>query len=111
MQERSLKLNDDLGLRKTRTVVLDRGDPEQKREEIRRYFHQTCDIEEALIETLRYYETFYRRADPLRHPLIFYFGHTSVFYVNKLLIANLIEKRVDPGFDQVRKVLNHAQIL
>ena len=85
----------------TRTVVLNQGDPEEKREEIRRYFHQTCEIDEALIETLEYHETFYRRADPLRHPLIFYFGHTSVFYVNKLIIAKLIDERINARFESM----------
>ena len=101
MKERSVKLNANPDLRHTRTVVLNQGDPEEKREEIRRYFHQTYEIEEALIETLRYYETFYRRADALRHPLIFYFGHTSVFYVNKLIIAKLIDKRVNARFESM----------
>jgi len=101
MQERSVKLNTDAGLRKTRTVLLDQGDPEEKREEIRRYFHLTCDVDEALIETLKFHETFYRRADPLRHPLIFYFGHTSVFYVNKLIIAKLIDERINARFESM----------
>jgi hypothetical protein len=101
MRERSVKLSVDPGLRDTRTVVLDQGDPEEKRNEIRRYFHQTYQIDEALIETLRYHETFYRRADPLRHPLIFYFGHTSVFFVNKLIIAKLIDKRIHPRFESM----------
>ncbi len=101
MQERSVKLNANLELRNTRTVVLSEGDPEEKREEIRWYFHQTCEIEEALFETLKYYETFYRRADPLRHPLIFYFGHTSVFYVNKLIIAKLLDERINARFESM----------
>jgi 5-histidylcysteine sulfoxide synthase/putative 4-mercaptohistidine N1-methyltranferase len=101
MRERPVGLNADADLRDTRTIVLDRGDPEQKREEIRRYFHQTYDIDEALLETLKYHETFYLRADPLRHPLIFYFGHTSVFYVNKLIIAKLIDQRINPHFESM----------
>jgi len=101
MRERSRKQNADPGLRNTRTVVLSQGDPEEKRNEIRRYFHRTYQIDEALIETLRYHETFYRRADPLRHPLIFYFGHTSVFFVNKLIIAKLIDKRIHPRFESM----------
>ena len=101
MQERSARLNTNADLRNTRTIVLDKGDPEEKREEIRQYFHQTCAIEEALFETLKYCETFYRRADALRHPLIFYFGHTAVFYVNKLIIAKLTEKRVNARFESM----------
>lgn len=67
-------------LRQTRTISLGGGDAEQKRSEIRQYFHDTYDIDESLLEILRYDGTFYRRADPLRHPLIFYFGHTASFY-------------------------------
>jgi hypothetical protein len=67
----------DPRLRQTRTILLDKGDPEGKRAEILQYFHDTYDIDESLFEMLKYDETFYRRADPLRHPLIFYFGHTA----------------------------------
>ncbi len=101
MRERNIELQSDLALRNTRTIILDQGDPEAKREEIRRYFHATYDIDEALLETLRYHETFTRRADPLRHPLIFYFGHTAVLYVNKLLIARLIDRRINPNYESM----------
>lgn len=91
----------DPALRRTRTLVLSEGDPEVKREEIRRYYHATCDIEESLMEQLAYDETFYLRADELRHPLIFYYGHTAVFYINKLIIAGLIDRRINPTFESM----------
>lgn len=91
----------DLRLRKTRTVALNAGDPEEKRAEIRQYYHDTCDIEEALFETLKYEDSFYRRADPLRHPLIFYFGHTASFYINKLLLARLIDARINANYESM----------
>ncbi|MEM9158330.1 MAG: 5-histidylcysteine sulfoxide synthase, partial [Verrucomicrobiota bacterium] len=81
------------------TVILTEGDPEQKREEIRKYFHQTYDAYETLFEPLVDKKAFYTRADPLRHPLIFYYGHTATFFLNKLLIGKLIEKRVNPKFE------------
>lgn len=102
MQERANEgRRTDPRLRQTRTIVLDRGDAEQKREEIRAYFHDTWDIDEALLEMLRYEETFYLRADPLRHPLIFYFGHTAVFYVNKLIIGKVLQERIRPDFESM----------
>ncbi len=101
MLERDVEFQTDLSLRRTRTIQLDQGDPDQKREEIRNYFHASFDIDEALLQTLAYDETFYRRADPLRHPLIFYFGHTATFYVNKLLMAKLIEQRLDPKLESM----------
>lgn len=66
-----------MDLQHTRTIILNTGDPEQKRKEIRDYFHATFDIDEKLYETLRYDSSFYLRADRLRHPLIFYYGHTA----------------------------------
>ncbi|KPK44305.1 MAG: SAM-dependent methyltransferase [Phycisphaerae bacterium SG8_4] len=102
MQERSKKnWRTDPQLRRTRTIVLDEGTPESKRSEILRYFDATFDIDEALLEVLKYDETFFQRADPLRHPLIFYFGHTAVFYINKLILAQLMDERIDPVFESM----------
>jgi 5-histidylcysteine sulfoxide synthase/putative 4-mercaptohistidine N1-methyltranferase len=88
-------------LRNTRTPILNEGSAEEKREEIRRYFHNTYSIDERLYDTLVRDETFYIRAEPLRHPLIFYLGHTAVFYINKLIIARIIDQRINPGFESM----------
>ncbi|MDR3630238.1 MAG: 5-histidylcysteine sulfoxide synthase [Desulfocapsaceae bacterium] len=90
-----------MDIRKTRTPLLDSGEPEQKRTEILEYFHKTFDIDERLYETLRDNETFLLRADPLRHPLIFYYGHTATFFINKLTIARLLETRINPAFESM----------
>ncbi len=86
-------------LRNTRTIILNQGTAEQKRQEIRDYFHKTYSIDEQLYETLRDEAAFYLRAEPLRHPLIFYLGHTAVFYINKLIIAKLLSERINPKFE------------
>ncbi|MDR3580827.1 MAG: 5-histidylcysteine sulfoxide synthase [Oryzomonas sp.] len=88
-------------LKNTRTTILNGEDPEQKRAEILDYFHKTFDIDEKLYETLRHDDTFYLRADRLRHPLIFYFGHTATFFINKLTIAKVIESRINPRFESM----------
>jgi 5-histidylcysteine sulfoxide synthase/putative 4-mercaptohistidine N1-methyltranferase len=88
-----------MDLKKTHSVVLNEGDAEEKRAEILEYFNATFSIHELLYETLNDDGAFYLRADRLRHPLIFYFGHTASFFVNKLLIARVIEKRIDPRFE------------
>ena len=80
----------------TRTPILNEGSVETKREEIRQYFHDTFSLYESMFECLSCEEAYYKRANPLRHPLIFYYGHTSVFFINKLNVANLIDERVDP---------------
>ena len=90
-----------MDIRNTRTTLLNEGDPEAKRAEILEYFHKTYDLDERLYESLRYDATFYLRADPLRHPLIFYYGHTATFFINKLNIARLITTRINPGFESM----------
>ncbi len=90
-----------MDLRNTRTTILNTGTPAEKREEIRTYFHRTYSIDEQLYDTLAADETFYIRAEPLRHPLIFYLGHTAAFYINKLVIAKIIEQRINPRFESM----------
>ena len=85
----------------TRTTILDQGDPEEKRAEIRRYFHATFDIDERLYDTLAKDGAFYMRPEPLRHPLIFYLGHTAVFYINKLIVGKLTDRRINPDFESM----------
>jgi 5-histidylcysteine sulfoxide synthase/putative 4-mercaptohistidine N1-methyltranferase len=90
-----------LSLRITKTPILNEGNPEEKKEEILNYFHSTWEIDERLFDPFVDDDTFYLRADPLRHPLIFYFGHTAVFYINKLILAGLISERINPRFESM----------
>lgn len=83
------------------TPNLREGDPEQKREVIRRYFHETFDVYERLFLPLKGQEAFVRRADPLRHPLIFYYGHTAVFFINKLVLGKFLPERIDPQLESM----------
>ena len=84
-----------------RTPLLTGTDAEQKRQEIRDYFHATCDRYEQLFETLANDEAFYRKPISLRHPLIFYFGHTATFFINKLVLAGLVPWRINPAFESM----------
>jgi 5-histidylcysteine sulfoxide synthase/putative 4-mercaptohistidine N1-methyltranferase len=88
-----------MNLRHTRTIILDQGTAEQKRAEIRDYFHKSFSIDEQLYEILTDDRAFYVRAEPLRHPLIFYFGHTASFYINKLNVAKIIDRRINPHLE------------
>ena len=88
----------------TRTPLLDSGDPEEKRQEILDYFHDSFTLYESLFECLASEEAFYQRANRLRQPLIFYYGHTAVFFINKLNVANLIDQRVDPKIESMLAV-------
>lgn len=80
---------------------LDGGDAEQKREEIRKVFHETFTLYESLFDHLQEPAAWLEKAIALRHPLIFYFGHTATFYVNKLQVAGLIRERLDPRLESV----------
>lgn len=79
----------------TKTPVLNSGEIEAKRQEILEYFHNSFALYESLFECLASDESYSTRANSLRHPLIFYYGHTSVFFINKLNVAKLIDERVD----------------
>jgi len=84
-----------------RTPSLSGDDIAAKREEIRAYFHATFDRYEQLFEVLASDAAFYEKPIPLRHPLIFYFGHTATFFVNKLLLAGLLAARIEPRFESM----------
>ncbi|WP_456380463.1 DinB family protein, partial [Hydrogenimonas sp.] len=84
-----------------RPVSLRGSDPEIKREEIRHSFHTTFDTFESLYSLLESDEAFYHRPEPLRHPHIFYFGHTAVFFVNKLILAKIVDRRIDPKLESI----------
>ncbi len=88
-----------MDLRETRTIVLNDGSVEDKRNEIRDYFHKSYSLDEQLYETLANDAAFYLRAEPLRHPLIFYLGHTAAFYINKLVVAKIIAERINPRYE------------
>ncbi|MCP3891895.1 MAG: 5-histidylcysteine sulfoxide synthase [Desulfobulbaceae bacterium] len=84
-----------------RTIILNKGSVEQKREEILSYFHKTFDIDKKLYNALAHNETYYLRPEPLRHPLIFYFGHTASFYINKLVMAKILDRRINPRLESM----------
>jgi 5-histidylcysteine sulfoxide synthase/putative 4-mercaptohistidine N1-methyltranferase len=85
----------------SRTPLLSGGDPEARRREIRAYFHATSDRYEQLFETLASDEAYYVKPIPLRHPLIFYYGHTATFFVNKLVLAGLLDARLEPRLESI----------
>ncbi len=44
------------------------------------------------------------RPDALRHPLIFYYGHTAVLYINKLVTAQVLTDRVNEQYESMLAV-------
>lgn len=85
----------------TQNINLTDGDTESRRAEIRAYYNTTWALYEKLFGTLASDDVFFKRPQPLRHPLIFYFGHTATFFMNKLLLAGLLTERVDPHLESI----------
>jgi len=82
-------------------VTLTGDQPEQKREEIRSYFHKTYKLFERLFDLLVTDEVFYRKSEPTRHPMIFYFGHTATFFINKLILGKVLQERINPEYESI----------
>ncbi|MBD2296621.1 5-histidylcysteine sulfoxide synthase [Anabaena sphaerica FACHB-251] len=63
------------------------------------YFENSWHLEETLFKSLISEDTFYLNPDPLRNKLIFYLGHSAVFYINKLIHIGLLENRINPQYE------------
>ena len=83
------------------SVNLSEGTIEEKRNEIKKQFIETYELDEKLFDLLKEKEFIYEQPNSLRHPLIFYFGHTATFFVNKLILANIIKERVNPEYESI----------
>lgn len=83
------------------SVNLNTGSIEEKREEIKKQFLQTYELDEKLFDLLKEKDFIYEQPNRLRHPLIFYYGHTATFFINKLILANIIKQRVNPEFESI----------
>ncbi len=75
--------------------------PEEKRQEIKNYFQFCYQRYESLFHLISDRKAYFQKADPLRHPIIFYYGHTATFFINKLKLANIIETRIDPYLESI----------
>ncbi|MDP5129251.1 MAG: 5-histidylcysteine sulfoxide synthase [Paraglaciecola sp.] len=84
-----------------RTPQLTSGNVAEKRAEIARYFTNTFDTYTRLFDCIADETGFYEKAIPLRHPLIFYFGHTATFFINKLLLAKRLSARINPQMESI----------
>lgn len=88
----------------SKTPMLTNGSTGEKREEIKAHFLSTYETYESLFECLKNDEAYYLKPDTLRHPLIFYFAHTAVFFVNKLRVAKLIEHNINDDIESMMAI-------
>jgi 5-histidylcysteine sulfoxide synthase/putative 4-mercaptohistidine N1-methyltranferase len=82
-------------------ITLDGTDIQKKRQEIKGYFNNTFSLYEKVFEVLKNDDVFYRKSELTRHPMIFYFGHTDTYFVNKLINMKITNKRVDANFESI----------
>lgn len=69
------------------------------------YFDNSWTLYETLFAGLKGEEGFYRPPPHgLRHPQIFYYGHTACLYINKLRVSGVLPKPVNPYFESVFEV-------
>lgn len=75
------------------------------RQEVQDYFDSGWTLTETLFAGLKGEEAFFRPPyHGLRHPMVFYFCHPPVFYINKLRVAGLISESVNPYFESLFEV-------
>jgi len=77
------------------------NDVAQKRKEIKEYFLDTYTTYEKIFELLKDDSVFYKQSEITRHPMIFYFGHTATFFINKLILAKVINTRINKEYESM----------
>ena len=72
------------------------------RQDVQDYFDSGWTLSEVLFSGIETDEGFYRPPyHGLRHPLIFYYAHPAVLYVNKLRVAGLIDSSINEEFESL----------
>ncbi len=88
-------------LQQLKTPLLDGTSIESKREEIKLYFQNTWQTYESLFSQINKDEAYFLKPERLRHPLIFYYGHTATFFINKLILGKYLHQRLDQRIESV----------
>ena len=71
------------------------------REAVQDYFDNTWTLTEVLFASLPGEDAFKTLpSHKLRHPLIFYYGHVAALYVNKLRVAGVVDKSLNPFIEE-----------
>ncbi len=84
-----------------RTPLLTGASATDKRQELKQYFLNTWLTYESLFSLIADDSAYFSRPEPLRHPLIFYYGHTAVFFINKLILGRYLDARIDPRLESI----------
>merc|ERR1712166_1317894 len=69
------------------------------------YFDNTWTLYEMLFSGLNSEEYFFRPPPHgLRHPQIFYYGHTPCLYISKLLVSGVLKEGINPYFESILEI-------
>lgn len=71
------------------------------RQELLTYFDRAWELEDRLWQSLVGDAPCYLNPDPLRNLLIFYLGHSAVFYINKLMRVGLLQNCLHPDYEDL----------
>ena len=63
------------------------GSESEKRKEMGDYFSDAWDKEDTLFSLLKDESSLFEQPEPTRNPLVFYYGHSAAFYINKLVMS------------------------
>lgn len=75
------------------------------REDILAYFNNSWTLTELLFQSLKTEEAYTRPPyHGLRHPLIFYYGHPAVLYINKLRLAGFQKEPINLYLEKVLEI-------
>ena len=74
---------------------------EEKRKEIKAYFQYCFKRYESLFNIVHNEKAYFQKADTLRHPILFYYGHTATFFINKFKLAKIIDTRINPHLESI----------
>ena len=88
-------------IKQLNTPTLDGKSVVEKRQELIAYFKNTWSTYESLFSLISHDDAYFLRPEPLRHPLVFYFGHTATFYVNKLILGKYIKQRINSKLEAI----------
>lgn len=88
-------------LTQLKTPLLTGSSVASKREEIKLYFQNTWQTYESLFSQINKDEAYFLKPERLRHPLIFYYGHTATFFINKLMLGKFIHNRIDNRIESI----------
>ncbi|MEW6982438.1 5-histidylcysteine sulfoxide synthase [Colwelliaceae bacterium 6471] len=73
----------------------------EKRAELKSYFRNSWQTYESLFSLINDDSAYYLRPEPLRHPLVFYYGHTATFFINKLILGKYISQRINQKLEAI----------